>query len=141
MRGFQDKMLASLESVAEKRGFELVRVAGYANTGRVMVQKKDSLQTFVFATYEFNSGHNIIRFDGADLGDHFEGKARAGQPQQAWLFKETEYEKIAALLVRWEELVLEAHHIASDRRPQRSPGSLAPGMIAAREQHAAGINR
>lgn len=55
VKSFQDKLIERISFIAEEKGFEVVQQKRYANTGKLLVQEKNTFDSLVEITYDFQA--------------------------------------------------------------------------------------
>lgn len=93
MISFQTRLLQEIESIANKAGLDVLQVEQWANTGEILAQRPP-FTTVAKLSYHFQSGHNKVLFNDAELGPG----------EDSALFREDDDAKIAKLLNRWAAL-------------------------------------
>lgn len=139
MRSFQEKLLGMLEDAAIKAGCEAVHAPVYANSGKILVQTKNPafgagpFQTIAYVDYVINNGQSTLCFNGNPISP----------ADTSALFAINEDTKINAAVKKWQKLIAAGKQAGHPVETPESakPSGEAPGIVAARAQRAAGINR
>jgi len=92
---YQDAVLDRLTEIATKHALKVVEAREHANTGTLVAQvHRNTYWTSVCrASYQFNTGHNKVCFNGGALGT-----------ADGFLFAEHDDEKVNAMFARWNKL-------------------------------------
>jgi len=145
MKTFQERIFEELEEAVKKAGCEAVIQHVYANTGTILIYKKNPafgagpLLQVARAYFDIQSGTSKIAFNGAPSLEP------TNYPLFVFYFEPHEDTKINAMFKRWGKLLQEGVRYHKPVEPFRGnepvKAAEAPGARAAREQREAGITR
>lgn len=86
-RTLQEKVLARIDEIIERAGWEPVHISQWANTGRILAQAKDSMVTKLWVTYMFDGSQVSLTVQDERVRTNV---IPPDLPRERWLYAQPE---------------------------------------------------